>query len=149
MVKGVISHHLSSAENGISILSMMVRFENRIARLLVVFAMALSVVLFAFSGPASDHAPSLHQSASAEPSSVLHDHDDTGHTHAASAGVSSDQGPAAHHHGDHTHEKAGFPTVADISFYRRAETVFMRPVRNLADGNPGGIDRPPRSVFGI
>ncbi|NRF17566.1 hypothetical protein [Agrobacterium pusense] len=128
---------------------MMVRFENRIARLVVVFTMALCVVLFAFSGPASDHAPRLHMLENAEASSVIQDHDDAGHSHDQLAGMSGDQQPASHHHGDHSHEKAGFLSLPGFSHYARQEAVFTDPVKDLRGGVSDGIDRPPRSAFRI
>jgi hypothetical protein len=128
---------------------MMLRFENRIARLMVVFAMTISVVLFAFSMPASNHEPDLHAFVSEQGSSISHDDHHSGHSHDEVADTSGDQQSGSHHHADHSHEKAGFLSLPGFAHHARAETVFSPPVKSLTDGNSGGIDRPPRSAFRI
>lgn len=128
---------------------MMVRFENRIVRLMVVLAMTLSVVVFAFSSPASNHARGLHASASIEASSDLHDDDHAGHSHDEVADVSGDQQVASHHHADHSHEKVGFLSLPGFFHHAGSDAVFSRLTKSLADGLSDGIDRPPRSVFRI
>ncbi|WP_349506773.1 hypothetical protein [Agrobacterium pusense] len=135
-------------QNWISILLMMLRFENRIARLIVVFAMTISVVLFAFSMPASNHEPDLHAVASEQGTAVSHDDHHSGHSHDEVADASGDQA-GSHHHADHSHEKAGFLGLPGLAHHASTETVFSRPVKSLTDGSSGGIDRPPRSAFRI
>jgi len=104
---------------------------------------ALAVLVYCLFAQSS-HSPALHQASTLVASDApVHSHE--GHSHDLDDVVESDTDASDHHHGDHTHEKAGLPLPPAEARRPLLGVVYSPAELTSSAGPPYGIDRPPRA----